>query len=207
MQKEKNVFSNHLTIAKRARQKGEIPRILLIGGGIFLVVIVIIIILVAVNGGSNANKKQNATEDVTRELHEPVYEKQLGDIYFTLNSSTDLGNVLKAQNSYQQDITTTERFIQVVVGAQNKGKVATGQYNWDLGNIIDSDGRVFTNINNEVSFYLPNPNPCGLSLKPGFYPVSCTKIYEVAKISKGLKIEVTVRDQSTALLDLNLNHN
>ena len=185
------------------KQRGAIPRIALIGGGVLLIVIVIIIILVFVQSSGVVKNDNNNSGPKVEQPQIPVYEKQVGDIYFILESAQDLGDVLKAQNSYQKDITTTERFIKVVVGAQNKGKIATGTYSWDLGNLIDSDGRVFANANNQVSWHLPNPNPCGLSLKPGFYPVNCTKIYEVAKISKGLKVEITVKDKPTELLDLN----
>ena len=201
--KNNNNLSNPLSITRRVRQKGAISRIILIGGAFILVVIIIIIVLLAVRSGSS-KKNQNNSGGAVVEPSLPVYEKQIGDINFTLDSSEDLGNILKAQNQYQKDVTTTERFIQVVIGAQNKGKMATGPYNWDLGNIVDSDGRIFPNVNNAASSYLPNPNPCGLSLKPEFYPVSCTKIYEVSKISKGLKIEITVKDKPAGFLDLKL---
>lgn len=191
---KRNNFSN------LSGQKGAIPRIALIGGAALLIIIIIIVILFVVR--SNNSKKKNGS--VVEEPAKLVYEKQVGDINFTLDSSIDLGNVLKAKNQYQKDVTTTERFIQVVVGAQNKGKLTTGPNTWDLVNIIDSDGRIFPNVNNQASFYLPNPNPCGLALKPEFYPVNCTKIYEVAKISKGLKIQITVKDHTTELLDLKL---
>jgi len=212
VKKNINSFSNPLAIAlghqppgeaRRARQKGQISKLLLIGGAIVFVIILIIFIIFIARANTTKKSPQNV-ELVVQEPTQPVYEKQIGDINFTLESSEDLGNVLKAKNQYQKDLTTTEKFIQVVVGAQNKGKTATGSYGWDLGNIVDSGGRVFANIDNQASPFLPNPNPCGLSLKPEFYPVTCAKIYEVSKVSKGLKVEITVKDKPIELLDLNL---
>src|SRR3989338_2451315 len=159
--KNNNNLSNPLSVTRRVRQKGAISRIILIGGAFILVVIIIIIVLLAVRSGSS-KKNQNNSGGAVVEPSLPVYEKQIGDINFTLDSSEDLGNIL------------------------------------------NSDGRIFPNVNNAASSYLPNPNPCGLSLKPEFYPVSCTKIYEVSKISKGLKIEITVKDKPAGFLDLKL---
>lgn len=202
---EPNNFSNPLAIAKRARQKGKISRLLLIGAGLVFLIIVVIIIVFAVQG-NNAGKNQENVASTDLEPPKPVYEKQIGDMYFALESSENLGNILEAKYPYQKDVVTTERFIRVVIGVQNKGKVTTAPNIWDMGNIIDSEGRIFANVNNTVFSFLPNPNPCGLSLKPAFYPVTCTKIYEVSKISEGLKVEVMEKSQGKIeLLDLNLD--
>jgi len=99
--------------------------------------------------------------------------------------------------SYPPDLVTTEKFIKVTIGAQNKGKSNVLQSSWDIGNIIDSDGRNFIPIINQAYFWLPKIDLCGSILKPEFEPTPCVKIYEVSKASDSLKIEVN------ATLDLN----
>ena len=125
----------------------------------------------------------------------PVYEKDIGDIRFKLVQAVDLGNTLKASDSflkgYKNNVTTTEKFIKVVVSAQNIGKKEISSNSWGVGNIIDSDGRIFSPLEYwKQKPWLPPDNQCGTKLKPGFTPKLCTQIYEVAKISKKLKIEI-----------------
>ena len=100
-----------------------------------------------------------------------------------------MGNILVADN-YQENLTTTERFIKVIVGAQNKSKINTRRGAWDLGNIIDSEGRNFISIDVRTYAFLPRPNLCSTLLKPEFEPVPCVRFYEVSKESDGLKLEV-----------------
>ena len=97
----------------------------------------------------------------------------------------------------------------MVVGAQNKSKVNLPQYSWDLGNIVDEEGRNFVPITNQAYFWLPVPDLCGALLKPEFDPIPCTRLYEVSKESTKLKIQVltlsaTSSKKDQALLDLNV---
>jgi len=150
----------------------------------------------------------------------PVYDIQLADIKFIFESSRDLGNTLRASSakgqytSYLKDMTTTERFIIVTIGAQNKGKVNISDRSWDIGNIIDSEGREFVPVDPyTVSPWIPDDSSCQALLQPEFEPTPCTKIYKVAKISTGLKVTVLTGkdndpnsfsggDLETGLLDL-----
>ena len=59
-----------------------------------------------------------------------------------------------------------------------------------MGDIVDSDGRNFVPLQYNIDSWLPDPNLCGALLKPEFEPAPCVKIYEVSRISKGLKIQV-----------------
>ncbi len=137
----------------------------------------------------------------------PIYETKIDNIKFILESSEDMGNILKSQSSYEKDLTTTERFIKVVIGAQNKGVGSIPQYSWDVGDIVDSDGRRFVNINNKAYSWLPRPDLCGALLKPEFDPIPCVKYYEISKASTKLKviIKVTPPKQEESFIDLNLN--
>lgn len=187
-------------------QSGKISKVLLILAAVVLVAIVIIFLVtrIVASRKSQDSNQNGTTTPTTQEPPKPVYEAQLEDIRFLLLTSLDLGNVLKAKSTYQRDFTTTEKFIEVVIGAQNKGKNNTEPYSWDMGNIVDSDGRNFIPITNQAYEWLPRPDLCGALLKPEFEPIPCVRIYEVSKESAGLKVEVKItgpKKQST-LLDL-----
>ena len=185
---------------------GSISRTLII-----LAVVVLLAIIVVYGGIKIATTKKTntsaVTSQITQEPPKPVYETQVGDVKFVMESSQYLGNILKAKTQNQQDIITTERFIKVTVGAQNKGKNELDAYTWDLGNLIDSDGRNFIPITNKAYFFLPKPDLCGAVLKPEFDPTPCVRMYEVSKVSKNLKLEVIAQlpnsnKKQTALLDV-----
>ena len=152
-----------------------------------------------------------------------VYEATVGAIKFTFQEARDMGSILRGSLSrnpnWQKDIVTTERYIKVAIGAQNKGKQNIEDRTWNLGNIIDSEGRIFVPEEDyTIDAWLPQPDLCGALLKPEFAPTACAKIYEVAKISQGLKVEVKAgqknasgeystdeRSMQTALIDLIVN--
>jgi len=119
---------------------------------------------------------------------------------FLFESALDKGNLLRASNATnsqytsQKDLTVSNpgaKFIQVMVGAQNMGTANTEQNAWTIENIVDSQGRNFVPLDGYlVSPWIPNPDLCGVLLKPAFDPTPCIKIYEVSKASTGLKIRV-----------------
>lgn len=188
-------------------QSGQTSRVILVLAGAVLLVAVIVFVAIRVAGSRNKEQSsQNQTEQTENEPPKPVYDTTIGDIRFILQSSLGLGSFLKSETSFQQDLTTTERFIKVTVGAQNKGKNETTFSAWDVGNIIDSEGRSFIPITNKAYYFLPKPDLCGAILKPEFTPVPCVRMYEVSKQSKGLKVQVIskVPKQTSSLLDLNL---
>ena len=54
--------------------------------------------------------------------------------------------------------------------------------------------------------WIPDTSQCGTLLKPGFSPTPCTKIYEVAKISEKLKIEVYSKEDGLGdFIDVDLD--
>lgn len=132
----------------------------------------------------------------------PVYQLTIGPVQFNLVSSENLGNVLPgsqvASFSRYRDLTTNEKFIKVVIGAQNEGKESIIASSWNVGDIIDSAGRRFS-PDTQANPWLPDTNACSNELEPAFAPTSCTKIYEVAKVSDKLKVEVSYRDLSNEL--------
>lgn len=174
------------------KESGQASRLLLVLAVIVLVAVVIVFLVMKM---ANPAPKPPHTTGPGVEL--PIYEQQLGNIRFIFENSKDLGNVLKASDakgqysSYLNDLVTPGRFIMVTVGAQNKGKYNVQERAWDIQNIIDSEGRNFIQLDQyKAEPWLPEGNLCGALLKPEFEPSLCTKIYEVSKISTGLKINV-----------------
>lgn len=169
-------------------QCGQVSKLLLVLAIIVLVAIVITYVVMRA-----AEKPQKPVVN-TPSIPQPFYEQTLGDIKFIFMQARDMGNILKGSqsrnSSWQKDLTSPERFIKVTIGAQNKGLVNIREQAWDLGNIVDSEGRNFTALQYNVDSWLPDPNSCGALLKPEFEPTPCVRIYEVSKISKGLKIQV-----------------
>ena len=174
---------------KLHNERGEISKVLLLLAGAVLVVIVIIFVSTKFlqSNGSSGTPDPSATPSPTPQF---IHETQMGNIKFTLISFQELGSVLKGKSSYEQDLTTTGRFVKVVIGAQNKGKNNTEQYGWDLGNVIDSEGRNFLQVSSYSYITGNQQDTCGAILKPDFDPVACTRIYEVSKLSAGLKVEL-----------------
>lgn len=173
-------------------QKGQVSRLLLVLAIIVLVAVVIVYLVVGM-----AERPAAPVENPTQNIPQPHYEQTLGNIKFVFIESRDLGSVLRASqrinqaSSWVKDVITTERFIIVTIGAQNKGKENIENRAWDIGNIVDDEGRNFEPSDGyTIDAWLSEDNSCGVLLKPEFDPVPCTKIYEVSKISTGLKIMV-----------------
>jgi hypothetical protein len=185
---------------------GAVSKLLLFLAVAILVIIIIVFIVLKMTSGKKANPANTNNQTTENQVPEPpksVFDTTLGEVKFTLQDVRDLGSVLRAKNDYEADVTTTERFIQVTVGAENTGKNNLDQYVWDLGNIVDSDGRNFLPDQRAYSF-LPKPDRCGAILKPAFKAIPCIKVYEVSRLSKNLKIEVKVNQAKklSGFLDL-----
>lgn len=197
------------------KESGQAAKLLLVLAVVILVAIVITFLVIKM-----AEKPAEPVAEEEEVVALPVYEQDLGNIKFIFISARDLGKTLKASDaindvySSQKDVTTTEKFIEITVGAKNTGKVNIENASWAIGNIIDSEGRNFVPLDDyKVNAWLPSKNLCGSLLKPAFNPTSCVKMYEVAEGSTGLKIEVkTGKDNTptnfsagkidTALIDL-----
>lgn len=185
-----------------AGQAGQASRLLIVLAAVVLVAVIITYLILRM---AEKPAKPDVLPDTTVQL--PVYEQQLGNIRFIHLSALNRGNTLRASDildkqyssSYTKNFTTGEKFIQVTIGAQNKGTVNTEQNAWDIENIVDSEGRNFIPLDGyTISPWLPNPDLCGAILKPAFDPTPCVKIYEVSKESTGLKIRVETGKDNTA---------
>lgn len=178
------------------KSSGQIAKMLLAG-----LIVIIIAIAIAYFVIKSAEKPTRPTPSTEVTVPVATYEITKNDIKFTFQDAQNMGSILKGalskSPSYQKDKVSTENFIKVTIGAQNKGKENTPDNSWDIGNIIDSDGRIFIPFSYDINPWLPEPNLCGDILKPEFAPTSCTKIYEVARISKDLKIEVISSKKGT----------
>lgn len=194
------------------KESGQISRALLILAVVILVAAAAIYFYLKFVNGQQLAKQQKAQQQAQQEPLKPVYEARVGDVNFTFKTARNLGKVLKGPSSsgFSKTITSTEGFIQVVLGAQNKGKVESVLGSWAVGSLIDSEGRVFRPVDTKAYFLLPQPNLCGTALKPEFDPTPCMRIYEVSSEAKGLKIQVSAATKAgsskkqTVLLDLDI---
>ena len=183
-------------------QAGWVSRTLII-----LAIVILIAIAVVYFGTQLARKPAPAPEETAEP--EPVYETKIGDTRILFVTATNMGDTLyasEANRGYFQDITTTEKFIKVVIAAQNKGKTAIDMFSWGMNSIVDSEGRVYTDSSNKAYGFLPQPDTCGAALKPEFAPIACTRMFEVSRASTKLGVQVWATDASdkkeTVILDL-----
>lgn len=198
---------------REALQAGQASRLLLILG---IVVFVAVVIVFVVMKATTAPPKPVVEQPTVPKI---IYETTLGDIKFIFQEAVDSGKILYGSKSkypdWQKDLVTKEKFVIVTIGAQNKGKENIPERIWDIGDIIDSEGRKYVSLDQTASAWLPEPNLCGALLKPEFSATPCTKIYEVSRISTGLKIVISSykkdssgkystndKNQETALIDL-----
>ncbi|MEI7424630.1 MAG: hypothetical protein WCK10_00725 [Candidatus Staskawiczbacteria bacterium] len=186
------------------KSSGQASKLLLVLAVVVFVAVIIVFLVMKM-----AEKPKQPPIIEQPEIIQPVYETTLGNIRFVFQSALDKGSALLAsevvnkQYAFSQknlDISNPgAKFIQVIIGAQNKGTLDTERGAWDIGNIIDSAGRNFIPLENSAIMpWLPNPNPCGERLQPAFDPTPCKKIYEVSKESTGLKVEVKTGKNNTA---------
>ena len=189
--------------------KGQVSTTLIIIAVVLFVAIVVVYLAIRFSSGNFFQPKQETTSE--GQPSEPIYEVIIGDTRFLFESAEDLGSVLSSESltsTYKSEEVTTEKFIRVIVRAQNKGKNDLKKFSWDIENIVDSVGRNFPPSSRAYNF-LPKPNLCGAILKPEFEPTPCVKIYEVSKVSTNLKLEVKALGQNgkkqMAYIDLKLN--
>lgn len=198
---------------KISLQAGQISRFLLV---LAIIVLVAAVIVFLVTRMAERPSVPENPDIVVENL--PVYEQTIGDIKFIFESSINHGNVLYASQAIDEDededLYTTENFIEVKIGAQNIGKINIEEDRWNIENIVDSEGREFVPLDDRyVDSWLPEDDLCGVLLKPSFDPTPCVKIYEVSKKSTGLKIRVVtgkngddvsddLADNDYALIDL-----
>ncbi|MBI2050143.1 MAG: hypothetical protein HYT35_01660 [Candidatus Staskawiczbacteria bacterium] len=179
-------------------QSGQVSRLLLVLAIIIFVAAVIVFIVVRAT--STPPKPPIEESNVPK----VTYEATLGDIKFTFQEARDMGKILSGFQSrfpdWQNNLITTEKFITVTIGAQNKGKENIPERVWDIGNIVDSEGRNYVPLDQTADAWLPDPDLCSALLKPEFAATPCIKIYEVSRISTGLKIIVSAfkKENSTS---------
>src|SRR3989338_5664845 len=131
---------------KFKNSSGAVSSILLVLAVLIVIVIIVVFVVIKINSNKGADTVNDSGQNPD-EPPQPVYETTVEGIKFTLESAWDMGNILVSNNqSFQPNIVTTEKFIKVTIGAQNKGKINTTQSSWSIGNIVDSEGRNFVSI-------------------------------------------------------------
>jgi len=183
---------------KLNKELGQASRLLLVLAIVVLVAVVIVYLVMKMADRAPDPKPPS-------DIKLPVYEQTLGNIRLVFQSAIDRGDILRATKTGQKDFVATAggKFIQVTVAAQNMGTENTDQNDWDINNIVDSEGRNFIPVEGgNIRTWLPEKNFCGVALKPAFDPIPCTKIYEVSKVAKELKIVVEAGKNRTSTLDI-----
>lgn len=186
------------------KSSGQASRLLLVLAVVVLVAVIITYLILKMAEKPQKPVAPGPTEPVA------VYEQILGDIKFIFESARDMGQTLRGSdavstqysNSNPKDLqisNTGAKFIRVTIGAQNKGKENTSQGDWEIENIVDSEGREFVQLDYGATPWLPHPNLCGVLLKPAFDPVPCVKIYEVSRESTGLRVRVSSNKLSSLI--------
>lgn len=173
---------------------------LILGGAIIAVTVIIFIVV------KSLMSPPPPPPEETTEPEKPVYEIEIGNIKFKLKEVKDRGSVLpisEARYRERENLTTTEKFIEITVEVQNIGKDEIRAGRWDIKDVIDSEGRRFY-YEQRFNSWVPETSECGETLKPGFTPKTCTKIYEIAKVSSGLKVKVSVRGVDADYIDLGI---
>ena len=188
---------------KSIKSPGQISKQMLIFGGIIIGVVIMVVLVI------NSLSKPAPLPEEEEEIG-PVYEMVVGDIKFELEEVRNKGNMLYVSESNEpdsrrKDLTTTERFIKLTIAVENVGKDNIEGRDWDIQELIDSEGRRFYALP-EADIWISESSRCRTLLKPGFTPTLCTKIYEVAKISTGLKVKVYSKEYKGAdyFVDLGL---
>jgi len=185
------------------KESGQASRLLLVLAIIILVAAIIVYLVIKM-------AERPASPTPVTPVEQPIYEQTLGNIKFIFEGAREYGDTLYARNALDPDnrdednITTTERFIEVKVGAKNMGRINLEDGTWDMENIVDSEGREFVPLDRRlVDIWLPKDDLCGTLLKPAFNPTPCIKIYEVSRESTGLKIRVITGKDNSDNLDKN----
>lgn len=192
-------------------EAGQASRLLLILAAVVLVAGVIVYLVIRMATPAPKPKveiKTTPTPNAATTTLAAAYEKQLNNIKFIFQSAINRGIVLNAvdvinnpNSSQVESINATPggKFIQVTVGARNEGKQNIAQGSWDLGNIVDDQGREFIPMEPDtVSPWIFNSDSCGSLLMPAFDPTPCTKIYQVSDASTGLKITVEDKEKGSS---------
>ncbi len=172
----------------KEKQKGI--SVLVIIGIVFVAIIIVAVVFRFFIITPESTPKEEEEEP------KPQYEVTTGNVKFIFKEAINRGDILSSSEGEfkyhrEKELTTTENFIQVTVGATNVGKENIDDREWHIKEIVDEEGRIFESMNpRETEPWLPKDNDCDAVLKPGFTPSLCTKMYEVAKVSKRLKIRV-----------------
>lgn len=170
--------------------------------GVIIVAVGIAIYNVVVKYPKQTQNSQQIVQTVIPEeknMPAPIYEVIVGDVKFKLLEVKNLGNILRCEDrinfSYggecpeSYDLVTTDKFIKVIITAQNIGKENIKRLGWKINEMVDNGGRKF--YSDKTSSWVPDESKCSELLKPNFEPTPCTTIYEVSNRSTGLKVRVS----------------
>jgi len=112
---------------------------------------------------------------------------KIGDITWKVLSAKDAGNVIKSNNQFIKDATTSGTFIVARYQVTNGG---SKEVFYQAPDLLDSAKRKFGS-STDVYFFIPDDERCFLQkLNPGITK-TCQAAYEVPADAKGLTAQIT----------------
>jgi hypothetical protein len=131
-------------------------------------------------------------------------EVKLGNMTWVILAAKDLGSVLKSDNQFTKDVTTSGRFVSVRYRITNGG---TSEIYYQTPDLYDSAKRRFGSATNVLT-WIPEVEWCIFEkLNPGITK-TCTAIYEMPLDAQSLVAQVTELGAllgKNAQVDLGLN--
>lgn len=95
----------------------------------------------------------------------------------------EIGTLLEGDNEWTEDVTTTGKFVRVLINVENKRNEPDTGY--EAPALVDGQGRRFRAYD-ERFFYIPEEQSCYIENFNPNLPRDCMEIYEVAGDSTGL---------------------
>jgi hypothetical protein len=145
--------------------------------------------------GCNEESQCVKDEDCVRPINEEI---KAGNWKWKVIKVRNRGSILRGSESnypWIKDKITEGKFIEVEMLVQNTGQETLYYYSYP--SIYDNKKREYRAAIVETSDWIPEDKKCGLKqVKPGFSPLDCVEIYEVAKDSTDLWLYVPSTDWS-----------
>lgn len=151
--------------------------------------IIVLMIIIAIVGGGEKKETVRPIEKAPT-IYSINQDVEVGKARWKLLTVKDKGNILKGVESkyptFQEDKTTTGKFIEITLEVENTGTITESF--WVPPNLVDEKGREFKPAS-EVYPWLPEEQIGFKELHPGVTQ-QFVWIYEVPTDAIGLKVKV-----------------
>ena len=155
--------------------------------------LIILFILACICSGTGTSEKKSGSTAAEEEKNTPSSRQIIGevgedviikDMRWKILEVKDLGNTLKSDNQFTEDLTTSGKFIMVRFEYENQGKKMKSL---STVNIIDNKDREYTPSSDAYSFISDKERIILLeNINPGIIKIGVA-IFDVAPDANGLK--------------------